>query len=764
MTFHRNSRGANALIACIAAAALLAGCSRDPNARRKEYFDSGMRYFQRAKYHEAAIQFQNSLQADPYYSDAHYELAQCFLKDGAWTTAYQELLRTLELDPKDARAMADLGKLLLAGRKFDDARDHAQAALQLDPHSADAQMVLANADAAMGREEKGIAEAKTAVTIAPKRADAHLNLAILELRAGHNPEAEASFLNSIAVDANYLPARLSLGQFYQKQQRWPEAETQLRAAIAAAPAATAPRTALAALYLAEGRKDDAEHALVEAKGALREDPEGYRMLGDFYLSNGDTQKALVEFASLAKAHPKDLRVKKTYIQLLILANRGAEAKSWNDEILRANPKDTDAQILRAELLSHDGRQTEALAILQDATKNAPDNAVAHFQLGLIFAEMGSMQQAEGEWRTAARLVPSFIEAQRALATVAQRRSDWDLLWQCGDQLIRAQANSPEGYVDLAAAQIGRGDSDSGEKSLQKALEVAPNDARAYTGLGNLRAAQKRPDDALQFFQQALDRDPASSEALQGLVNLDVQRKDPAKALADAQAQIAKSPATSALYFVLGNLLVTAKDLPQAAAAFQHAFQLDSQNVDAALALANAYILQGSADQAVGVYQRAAKDNPHDVRLYDAQGSLQESGGNWAEAEKLYRAALQTQSDDPTAANNLAYLLLEHGGDKDVALSLAQTARQRMPEAAGTADTLAWAYYYQGAYPTAIGLLEEAIKKSPDNPTYHYHLGVTFQKNKDAGHARDQFERALKLQPNPALSQQIHKAMTDHSAS
>ena len=88
----------------------------------------------------------------------------------------------------------------------------------------------------------------------------------------------------------------------------------------------------------------------------------------------------------------------------------------------------------------------------------------------------------------------------------------------------------------------------------------------------------------------------------------------------------------------------------------------------------------------------------------------------------------------------------------------------MPEAASTADTLAWAYYYQGAYPTAINLLEEAIKKSPDNPTYHYHLGVTFQKSKDAGHARDQFERALKLQPNPTLSQQIRNAMADHSSS
>jgi hypothetical protein len=65
MTHRSNSKAVNRLIVAVLAAALLASCSRDPNVRRKEYFDSGMRYFQRAKFHEAAIQFQNSLQADP---------------------------------------------------------------------------------------------------------------------------------------------------------------------------------------------------------------------------------------------------------------------------------------------------------------------------------------------------------------------------------------------------------------------------------------------------------------------------------------------------------------------------------------------------------------------------------------------------------------------------------------------------------------------------------------------------------------------------
>ena len=65
------------------------------------------------------------------------------------------------------------------------------------------------------------------------------------------------------------------------------------------------------------------------------------------------------------------------------------------------------------------------------------------------------------------------------------------------------------------------------------------------------------------------------------------------------------------------------------------------------------------------------------------------------------------------ANNLAYLLLEHGGDVNVALSLAQIGRRGMSKSPNSADTLAWAYFHTGAYTAAASLLEDAVASLPE---------------------------------------------------
>jgi tetratricopeptide (TPR) repeat protein len=106
-----------------------------------------------------------------------------------------------------------------------------------------------------------------------------------------------------------------------------------------------------------------------------------------------------------------------------------------------------------------------------------------------------------------------------------------------------------------------------------------------------------------------------------------------------------------------------------------------------------------------------------------------------------------------ASNNLAHAMLQTGGNLDVALSLAQTARRGLPDSPSVADTLGWIYYQKGAYQSAIGLLQEALKlqeknnKMPDNPDIHYHLGMAYAKSGQTGLARQQFERVLKINPN-----------------
>ena len=67
--------------------------------------------------------------------------------------------------------------------------------------------------------------------------------------------------------------------------------------------------------------------------------------------------------------------------------------------------------------------------------------------------------------------------------------------------------------------------------------------------------------------------------------------------------------------------------------------------------------------------------------------------------------------NPLASNELASVMMRTGGNLDVALSLAQTARRGMPSSPGVADTLGWIYYQKGAYHSAVDSLREALRLS-----------------------------------------------------
>ena len=108
--------------------------------------------------------------------------------------------------------------------------------------------------------------------------------------------------------------------------------------------------------------------------------------------------------------------------------------------------------------------------------------------------------------------------------------------------------------------------------------------------------------------------------------------------------------------------------------------------------------------------------------------------------------------DPLASNNLANVILQEGGNFDVALSLAQTARRGLPDSPDAADTLGWIYYQKGAYRSAVTLLEEALKltqrnKLPDNTDIHYHLSLAYEKMDQPQLARQQLEQVLKINPD-----------------
>jgi tetratricopeptide (TPR) repeat protein len=735
------------------------GCSADPNVKKQKYLESGNRYFEKAQYREAVIQFSNAVQVDPRFAAAHFRIAESYLKMKVWSDAYRELERTVELDPTNIKAEVDLAGMLIGSKAYDRAQQTLDSIFKLDPNSSDGHALLANLNRAQGKQKAAVKEMQQAISIDPRRADYYVQFAGLQAGDNDLPGAEASMKKALAVDQTFTPAITGLAMIYQAEGRWPEAEQQLRQGIGLQAKDLELRRSLARLYYIEQRKTDAEQVALQAKKDFGDMPAGYRFLGEYYVAIGDSDKAFAEFSSLYNDHPQDVNTEKDYIQLLLAHNRIDEATKLNDKILKKNPKDAGAQLLRGRILVLQQKYADAIPVLEGVAKNEADNAAAHYTLGIALNAKGETGRAEQEWRQAAQLAPQMNDAQLALAQVALRKGDLDLLEQAASQLIRNSSNNAQGYMLRAQAEIGRKQIRNAEADLTKAIELDSNNSVFYATLGQVKLEQGNSDEAQKLFEESLTRNPDQIAGLNGLVSVFVRKKQPQKALERVQAQIAKSPSNDAFDVALADLQVARKDYKAAEASLQKATELNRNNLSAFVGLERNQATLGEYDKATATANAIIQRFPDRVEGFFLAASLKNNQGDWQGAEPLYQKALERRPNFPPAANDLAYLLLQHGGNVDVALSLAQSARRGMPESPMATDTLAWAYYQKGAYAMARDLLQEAAKKAPESSLIQFHMGMVYQKQNNNAEAKAHLERALKIDPNSSQAMEIRKIIS-----
>jgi tetratricopeptide (TPR) repeat protein len=277
-------------------------------------------------------------------------------------------------------------------------------------------------------------------------------------------------------------------------------------------------------------------------------------------------------------------------------------------------------------------------------------------------------------------------------------------------------------------------------------------------MGNFLQRQGKDDAAQRFYEQALARDANYIEPLAEIVTILMREKQNAKALDRVKAQAAKVPTNDAVYALLGGLQVANQDLSAAEESLQKAVKLNPANTDTIVLLSKVEMARGEGDRALATAYQSITDSPQNVAAYFFAGTMEEMSGRPQKAEEVYRKALQINPGYAPAANNLAYLMLQNGENNDMALSLAQIARQKMPESTSAADTLAWAYYQKGLYDFAADLLTDIVQKAPDNATYQYHLGMVCQKQNNRAAAKKHLQRALQINPNYPAAAEIRKAL------
>ena len=121
-------------------------------------------------------------------------------------------------------------------------------------------------------------------------------------------------------------------------------------------------------------------------------------------------------------------------------------------------------------------------------------------------------------------------------------------------------------------------------------------------------------------------------------------------------------------------------------------------------------------------------------------------------QEHWQKVVDLDSNNVLALNNLAYILLNYAKRPDEAVKYAVRAQQLVPDNSDIEDTLGWALYLKGVYPTALQHLEYAVKRDgngtgPNFTVRKYHLAMACFKTGDRARGLRVLETARKLDPN-----------------
>lgn len=179
---------------------------------------------------------------------------------------------------------------------------------------------------------------------------------------------------------------------------------------------------------------------------------------------------------------------------------------------------------------------------------------------------------------------------------------------------------------------------------------------------------------------------------------------------------------------------------------------DKTDLRTYLALGGVYAQDKNFADAAKIYDAAVEQikSPErkDWPVFYQRGIAHERLKEWDQAEPNFKKALELYPDQPQVLNYLGYSWVDRGENLDEALLMIKKAVELRPQDGYIVDLLGWAYYQLGRYPEAVVELEKAVKLRPEDPTINDHLGDAYWRADRQLEATFQWNHAIAGKPEP----------------
>lgn len=726
------------------------GC-QSQSEKKEAYYEKASAYFNEKSYNKAAIELKNALQLDPEYIEAYELMAQTMYKLGKIPDAIRIYNRILQLDPDHIKANIEIASFLLLSQKTEQAMEKVNFVLEKEPDNIAALRAKAKIFLIKKYPQKAKELYEKILTLEPSNIPALQNMAKIYAMDKKYGQAEELLLKTVELKPKSLKVRRFIIDYYISRNDLENVELHLNQAIKENPGDPEPHILLGNLYYNLKRISDAEKNYLNAIKANDKALKPYVVTAEFYNKTGEKTKAFETYEKALAIHPENLGLKNSIARLHYQHKEIEEAEKIVSDILKTRKGYFPANLLKSEILLSKKQYLPALKLLNQLEKDEPKNDSIQYFKCLGYIGTGNYDQAKSSITKAIELNPRSVNSRVLLSDIYFRERSFDLAEkQAGEalkiqpgniraRLIRSQTYLAMRKIDLSAADIG------------VIIKTMPDNPIGYYRMGILKSALKEYDSALTYFEKAYSKNTKRLDVFIQLVRSYLIKGSHEKAHTLCKDQIRLYNDNKKLQGIVYNLQATvflAQNNPdKAKAALDTAITLFPEYTKTYETLARIYLFEKNKEKAVEQYMIMIEKAPKNLSPYMILGMIYEGEKNYEKAAELYEKVLEINPEFAPAANNLAYHFLKRTDNIDKGFELARIAKERLPDEPSVMDTLGFAYFKKELYGNALDEFLDSLKKNPDNPVTHYHVGQTYLKKGNKKLAIQSIEKALELKPD-----------------
>lgn len=146
--------------------------------------------------------------------------------------------------------------------------------------------------------------------------------------------------------------------------------------------------------------------------------------------------------------------------------------------------------------------SERIEFWENRTKENPNSAVAFYNLGLAFSDVGKMTSAEHAYRQAVEVDPDLVQAWVNLAGVLLMQWRFEDSLEAGRKAVKLRDDLPLVHFNMGQVHLYQGNSEELVRCNRRVLELEPDHPAGNYFLAVGLLAENQPKEAQFYMDRA----------------------------------------------------------------------------------------------------------------------------------------------------------------------------------------------------------------------------------------------------------------------